>query len=127
MTGTPEQRRRLIHDSRRNTDGSVLGPLHGACELERLQLELGNRAQCDGDRDLERSGRRQSGADRQRRMNCPFDADGRTPEIRKLRLDRRRVPSPVRNVTRALERVRGEERPLRSGAVDADAEVERDR
>ena len=80
---------------RRHPDGPVLGSLRGAREVERLELELGDRAQCDGDRDLERGGRRQSGADRQRRVNRPFDADWCAPEIRKLRLDRGRIPSPI--------------------------------
>ena len=80
----------------------MLGSLRRARKLQRVELEVGDRTQCDGDRNLERGGRRQPSADRQGRVNRSLDADGRAPEVGELRLDGGGVPSPVGVVTGAL-------------------------
>src|ERR1043165_3594607 len=58
---------------------------------------------------------------------CAFDPNRRSPELGELRLDRADVPSPVGVVTRAAEGVRREQRALCRSALDADAEIDRDR
>ena len=67
-----------------------------ASELERLQLPVGNRAKSEGDRDLERGGRREAGAGGKIRRHGSDQSHGRPAEGCKLGRDRLRVASPTR-------------------------------
>ena len=104
----------------------MLGALRRAGELERLELEVRDRAKSRCDRDLERRRRGDAGADRQRRVDGSLDSDRRPTQRRELRLDCADEPSPVGLVARSRERVRREQRSLCRDAVDANAEIERD-
>ena len=54
LAGPPEKRCGLVEDPARNADGAQLGAPARLGELERLDLELGDRAERERDRDLER-------------------------------------------------------------------------
>ena len=125
VSGAAEQRRGLIHDPARDADGSMLGALQRAGEVERLDLELGDRAQSRRDRDLECRRRREAGADREVRAHGSLDPDGRPPERGQLLLDRSDVPLPAAVVRRT--RPTSSDVVSRRDALDANAEVERDR
>ena len=90
-----EHRSGLVEDPARHADGAQLGPLAGERECERLELEPGDRAQREGDRHLERRGRREPGAGRQIGAHGSGEADRRPAEQVELDRDRLGVPRPA--------------------------------
>ena len=90
-----EERRGLVEDPARHADRPQLGPLARKRELERIELELRDRAECEPDGDLERSRRREARPHRQVRGDRSGETDRRPPEQMQLGGDRLRVARPA--------------------------------
>jgi hypothetical protein len=131
--GPAEQRRCLVEDPGRNSDRPPLRPLAGERELERIELELGRRAQCEPECDLERARRAQACAARQVRLERAFDTDRRASEVRELGRDRGDVAAPaVRSAAAVgcdvdLLAVRDQDDPVGRTDRELDAQVDRGR
>ena len=92
--GPAEDARRLVEDPARHPDRPQLGPLAGEGELERLELEVGRRAEREGDPHLERGGRGEAGTGRHGRVDPRGQAERRSAETGELGGDRLAVACP---------------------------------
>src|SRR5262249_2241413 len=75
-----EDRAGLVEDPAGHADGPELGALAGERQLERLELEVGDDAEGERDRDLERGRRREARTRREVRRDRALEPDRRTPE-----------------------------------------------
>ena len=90
-----EHARRLVEDPARDADRAQLGALARERELERLELEVRDRAEGERDPDLERGGGREPGPGRQVRVDGGDEPDRRAAEGGELRRDGLAVAAPA--------------------------------
>ena len=95
MARQTEQTRGLVEDAARLADRSQLCSLAEQRQLERLQLEAGDRAERERDRDLECRRGRKPRAGGQVRADRAGEPDRRPPHLVELGGDRLRIPRPA--------------------------------
>jgi hypothetical protein len=116
----------------------MLGAPSRTSELDRLRLEVRDRAERRRDGDLQRSRRRQAGPDRKRRRELSLEAGGRSTEPCEFGGDRGDVARPaagflvqgsaVGSATRRPVAIAGGQAdPVGRRAVEPDSPVEGDR
>ena len=137
MVCPPEHGCGLVEDPARHAHCPELCPPARVCELERLELERRDGAECRRDRDFERGRRREAGTQRDGCRQGGGEADGRAAERCELLCDSGRIPAPSgRLLDRATVRwkvdtfrrpVRGEPDPAVRDAFDPDAHIQRGR